>query len=210
MTSQVAAFDFDGTLTRRDTLVPFLRRVSGDRAVMSAFTRRSFTGLAVALGRADRDALKASVVGELLAGRVDADLAAEGERYAGEIVGRGLRPDTLARLRWHQAAGHRTVIVSASLAWYLRPLAAALEVDDVLCTELEVGPNGRLTGRLVGRNCRGPEKATRLLAWSGGQPDELWAYGDSAGDDDLLRLADHAHRVRGVVVAASPDDEAPA
>ena len=30
---RIAAFDFDGTLTRRDTLLPFLTRACGPRAV---------------------------------------------------------------------------------------------------------------------------------------------------------------------------------
>jgi phosphatidylglycerophosphatase C len=87
------------------------------------------------------------------------------------------------------------ILASASLEAYLRPLGGLLDVDDVVCTTLEQGPNGRLTGRLVGGNCRGVEKARRVRAWleSSGRADaELWAYGDSPGDRPLLETADHA------------------
>jgi phosphatidylglycerophosphatase C len=103
------------------------------------------------------------------------------------------------RLEWHRRAGHRLVIVSASPTIYLETAGRLLGVDAVLATELEVDGNGRLTGRLSRPNCRGAEKALRLQAWlesagraPSGRPRELWAYGDSAGDGEMLALADVA------------------
>jgi phosphatidylglycerophosphatase C len=87
------------------------------------------------------------------------------------------------------------------------PLGASLGVDGVVCTVLERGADGRLTGRLVGANCRGAEKARRVRAWlseHGLDDAELWAYGDSAGDDELLALADRPLRVDGVRVDPEP------
>jgi phosphatidylglycerophosphatase C len=72
---------------------------------------------------------------------------------------------------------------------------------------LERGRNGRLTGRLVGANCRGAEKARRTREWlraNGLAGAELWAYGDSSGDDELLALADHPLRVDGIRVDPEP------
>jgi phosphatidylglycerophosphatase C len=65
----------------------------------------------------------------------------------------------------------------------------------VLATEMEVGPDGRLTGAIAGANVRGPEKARRLDEWLGGRGAVVYAYGDSEGDDDLLARADHPVRV---------------
>ncbi|MBV8950968.1 MAG: haloacid dehalogenase-like hydrolase, partial [Actinobacteria bacterium] len=85
---------------------------------------------------------------------------------------------------------------------YLDPLAPLLGFDAVLATTPEVGPDGRFTGRLIGRNCRGIEKVNRLRAWLGphGSEDEpecfIWAYGDSSGDAELLAMAHEPHRVR--------------
>ena len=69
---------------------------------------------------------------------------------------------------WHRQAGHRVVIVSASPTVYLDAAGRRLGVDAVLATELEVGADGRLTGRLAGPNCRGEEKVKRLQAWLDG------------------------------------------
>jgi len=65
-----------------------------------------------------------------------------------------------------------------------------------VATRLEVAADGKLTGRYEGRNCRGAEKARRLREWideSVGSPESrvfVWAYGNSAGDREMLRDAD--------------------
>jgi phosphatidylglycerophosphatase C len=185
----VAAFDFDGTLARSDTLVPFLRHACGTGRVVAATAR-------AALGARTRDALKVAAVGRLFRGRPASELDAAGCAYVPTIVDR-LRPEMLDRVRWHRDQRHAVVIVSASLGVYLRPLAAHLGVDDALGVELEVGDDGLLTGAVVdGQNNRGPEKVARLRRWTDGRfgpgtPVELWAYGDSAGDEALLAAADH-------------------
>src|SRR5262245_39365356 len=189
----IAAFDFDGTLTRRDCMVPFLCRVAGSGAVVRALAAES-----PAMARHGRDGVKAGVLRRLLAGRSLADVTSRGELFAGDIMDRRLRSDTVAILRRHQDAGDRTVLVSASLRPYLEPVATALGIDHVICTELEV-VDGALTGEIIGGNCRGPVKAARLQAWLGDpSPDDgvLWAYGDSSGDDELLALATHGVRIR--------------
>jgi len=196
MSDVVAAFDVDGTLTTKDTFAPFLRAAGGSLRFAAAAAAVAPRVMLVALRRATRDDVKRQMVRRLLAGRTADEIDRLGVAHASHIEQRWLRTDTVARLRWHQREGHRTVLVSASLRAYLRPLGAALGVDDVLCTDVALDGN-LVTGELVGENCRGPEKAVRLVAWAGGRkPAELWAYGDSAGDDEMLALADRAVRVR--------------
>src|SRR6185437_13325609 len=101
-----------------------------------------------------------------------------------------------ARIAWHQQAGHEVAIVSASLDVYLDEVARTLGVAHVLCTSLDTDERGFCTGRLRGANCRGAEKATRLQMLLGTDDVELWAYGNSRGDDEMLALAHHPVRVR--------------
>lgn len=190
----VAAFDFDGTLARQDTMVPFLAQTHGwprlalHAALAAPKSRAGGTGF--------RDALKVATVGRLFRGTTTADLARLGASYA-ESLDHLLRPELLERLSWHQAEGHATVIVSASLAAYLRPVAEKLNMDAVLAVELVADSAGVLTGEIEGGlNTRGEHKVTRLQEWLraqfGAEPAvELWAYGDSSGDKDLLASADH-------------------
>jgi phosphatidylglycerophosphatase C len=194
----VAAFDLDGTLTTRDCVTPFLRRIAG-----RALARRVVTqplAVATAAARRDRDRLK-ELATQALAGLDAAAVGREGAAFAREVRAAWLRADTLARLQTHQALNHATVIVSASYEAYVVPLGALLGVDGVLCTRLERDDAGRLTGRLDGPNCRGPEKVSRLRAWladRGLDDAVLWAYGDSEGDRELLAMAAHPVWVQGV------------
>jgi phosphatidylglycerophosphatase C len=186
----VAAFDFDGTLTRYDTLLPFLRRACGPWPVLRAAI--------AARGARGRDAFKVALVGRLFRGWPAERLDAMGHAYVPTLLA-ALRRGSRERLDWHRRRGHAVVIVSASLGAYLRPLADHLVIDDALAVELVADAAGTLTGEVVGGlNNRGPEKVARLRAWLAarfgpGSDVELWAYGDSPGDTDLLAMADHPH-----------------
>jgi phosphatidylglycerophosphatase C len=185
----VAAFDFDGTIARRDTLVPFLRRARGDLSVVAATVR-------AAVRARNRDTFKVATVGHLFRGWPAARLDELGRAYVPDLLPQ-LRPEMVERVEWHRAEGHAVVIVSASLGAYLRPLAEHLGLDAALAVELVADAAGMLTGEVVGEiNTRGPEKVARLRAWTGqrfgpAEDLELWAYGDSAGDEELLASADH-------------------
>lgn len=192
---RIAAFDFDGTLTRRDTLLPFLVRSCGARRVARAVTTVAPGAARARLGRLEaelhhRDVTKEALLAELLRGRPAQWLAEEGRSFAPTLRSR-LRPDLMDQVSWHRRAGHELVIVSASLLAYLEPFAAAEGFDHVIAVGFEAGTDGILTGNLLGPNVRGREKAVRLRAWlDGDRPEVLWAYGNSSGDTDLLAMAD--------------------
>ena len=195
---RIAAFDVDGTLTRRDCVVPFLWRVGGLHSIGRGVT--STGPLLSAVCRRDRDDVKAIGTDAAFRDQIPDEVTALGERYAHDIARRWLRTDTTELLRRHLANGDTVVFVSASYEVYLRPLARLLDVEHVLAARLEVGANGRYTGQLDGPNCRGAEKVRRLDQWrretvGSDRPVWLTAYGDSRGDRELLAQADVAHWV---------------
>ncbi len=205
----VAAFDFDGTLTARDTFVGFLAEIAGRTALATTVVRELVPLARMTIGRSSRDRtrdgsrdglrddLKARFVRHLLAGRDEATVRRAGADYGRRLVDE-LVPSTRARLDHHRRRGDTTLIVSASLDVYLEVVAEELGIDGLACTRLEV-VDGQVTGELAGPNCRGEEKVMRLrqlTADLGVADAELWAYGDSAGDDAMLATADRAFRVR--------------
>jgi phosphatidylglycerophosphatase C len=202
----VAAFDVDGTLTTRDCVRPFLERAVGRHRIAISMLRRPLATVVAAVRR-DRDRFKEIIVGGALRGKLTADVEVVGEQFAQFVLVNWLRSDTMRRLRWHQRAGHRIVLVSASLAPYLRPLAVRLGVDDVLCTDA-ARAGDRYAGGLAGPNCRAVEKRRRFEEWleqNRWGDAEVWAYGDSAGDRELLGRADHPVWVNGAVIPEIPD-----
>lgn len=207
----VAAFDFDGTLTTRDCVVPFLESLVGRSRLALGFARRPLATAGAMLGRdSTRDRLKAIAVRTAFAGRDLDSVTRLGVSFAEQIHARWLRMDTLRRLEWHRQQGHRVVLVSASLGAYLHPLGSMIGVNDVLCTEAAVGADQRFSGELDGSNCRGPEKVRRLRVWLNSaqlNDADVWAYGDSSGDRELLAVASHALVVKGRVVSELPEDQ---
>lgn len=201
----VAAFDVDGTLTTHDCVRPFLERLAGRRGIAAALVRRPMATAAGA-ARRDRDAIKEVVVGGVYRGRAVAEVDALGHEFAAHVERTMLRPDVLARLRWHQSLGHRTVIVSASLRAYLQPLAAVLGIERAICTDV-VSEGDRYLDRLEGGNCRAAEKWARLSAWLETEAltdAELWAYGDSRGDREMLAAAHRPVWVQGTTITEVP------
>lgn len=191
----VAAFDFDGTLVQGDSLPRYLSRLLGPRRFASVLSRSSPTMLA-AYRSSGRDGAKAALLARAVSG-LDAAAAVEaGESFA-EMLANEIRPQMRERIEWHRGNGHKLVLVSASLGLYLIPFGKLTGFDDVLATALEVGPDGRLTGRLLGPNVRAAQKAALLREHIGAEPVTLWAYGDSRGDREMLAMADHPTLLRG-------------
>ena len=190
MNVTVAAFDVDNTLTVRDCVVPFMKSVAG----ISRLSRVLLTDIGEtfqSVRRRDRDSLKMKFVDGVFSGKDAREVESLGIQFASKVADKWLRSDVATRMRWHQEQGHVVILVSASLGAYLHPLGDLLEVDAVLCTELEE-KDGLLTGKLIGQNCRGKEKASRVQKWcqdSGIATEDLvYAYGDSSGDTELLEL----------------------
>lgn len=190
----VAAFDFDGTLTCRETLLPFLRYTLGAAAVARHALILSPTLAGYALGWIRNDVAKERVFTQCLAGMRTDELQLQGERFAMNVLPGLLRDEAMRRLAWHKQQDHRCVVISASLEAYVRPWALQAGFDDVIATHLEVKQDGRLTGNLSGANCFGSEKVRRLEALLGPTNGyTLYAYGDSRGDKELLSAADYAY-----------------
>lgn len=194
----VAAFDFDGTLTRGDSLLPFLRLGLGWPRFLAALLRCSPWLAAYALRLIPNDVAKAKLLRVTLGGRSSAEMQDWTERWLATAFPGQLRDWTMARLAWHRQAGHCCVMVSASPDIYLKRVAGQLGFDALICTEMEER-GGIITGRMQTPNCHGAQKVLRLQAWLAGrfgpglaESMTLYAYGDTSGDKPMLRLARHA------------------
>jgi phosphatidylglycerophosphatase C len=185
----LVAFDFDGTLTWKDSFLAFLvwRAGPGGYAVGLAALAPAVAAFAV---NRDRGRLKAAAARRFLAGATRAELEADAQRFATELGRPLLRPDAVRAWRRWQGDGARLVIVTASPDTLVAPIARALGADLLIGTRLAFDADDRATGALDGANCRGPEKVRRLREVFGEDVRLEAAYGDTDGDREMLALAE--------------------
>ena len=187
----LVAFDFDGTLTRRDSFLAFLKWHIGPARYAAIMASLAPATIKWVVDR-DRGRLKAAVVSKFLRGIERETLARRARDFATEESQALLRPDALRCWKQWQAQGARLVIVTASPEILIAPFAHGLGADHLIATRLAFDDHDCLTGALVGNNCRGLEKVRRLQALFGSDLRLEAAYGDSAGDHEMLAIAEES------------------
>jgi len=195
MSRLIAAFDCDGTLIRGDATRRFLLLLRGPLGLAFDLCTLAAQLLAWRLGHCSTARLKEAVLNRALRAAPHRRREDSLRQLPGMLIAQ-LRPQAVARLRWHQQHGHRCLIVTASLEPLIAPLARHLGVELIAagCSDLlQVGPANPL--RLTTPNCKGPEKVLRLKRHLGVLPpaEQLEAYGDSRGDRELLQASGHPH-----------------
>ncbi len=186
---QIVAFDFDGTLTTRDTLLAFIRYAKGTTAFSIGFLLHAPLLILMKLGLYPNYKAKQRIFSYFFKGMQLSDFDALCRQFA-EDNRQLLRPKGVQTLREVEAKGAEVLIVSASIDNWVQPFFPNVKV---LGTQVET-KDGVLTGRFLTRNCYGQEKVERILSlYPQRNTYRLMAYGDSRGDKELLAFADEAH-----------------
>lgn len=185
----LVAFDFDGTMTVRDSFTAFLAWRVG-RARYTLGVLKLTPAILSYLGHRDRGRLKAAAVVQFLKGVPLEKVEAEAKIFAETHATRLLRPDAVATWKRWRARGARAVIVTASPETIVAPFARGLGADALIGTQLEVNTYGQVSGAFTGSNCRGAEKVRRLQEMFGEDVHLAAAYGDTDGDKEMLSIAD--------------------
>jgi len=184
----IVAFDFDGTLTVRDSFTAFLAWRVGRGRHLAGLARLA-PALVGYLSDRDRGRLKAAAVREFLAGLPSAALEQEAQAFARATAASLLRPDALETWRRWGAQGALRVIVTASPELTVAPFARDLGAEALIGTLLAVDAEGRITGDLASENCRAEQKVLRLRQRFGPDVRLAAAYGDTSGDTQMLSIA---------------------
>jgi len=187
----LAVFDFDGTITKRDTLPVFIRfAVTLTHLLTGSLFMAPFV-LLFKLKVIPNYKAKERLFKTFFAGlsidkfnTLSRDFVANIEQI--------VNPVALEKVKWHQQMGHEVIIISASVENWISPWANKYGIKTVLATGLQL-KNDTITGNFLTKNCHGAEKVNRLLEkYPEREGYVLYAYGDSNGDKELLALADHA------------------
>lgn len=186
----IAVFDFDGTITRKDTLLEFIRFTRGNRKFYGCFLLFSPLLIAMKLKMLPNWQVKQRMFSFLYRG-VSIEMFNQwgAEFYA--IIDHMLRPKAMEALKLHRINKDKIVIISASVENWIAPWAIKNNIDTIVATKIEIDKKGLLTGRFLTKNCYGQEKVNRFLELFPNRSDyQLVAYGDSRGDREMIEFAD--------------------
>jgi phosphatidylglycerophosphatase C len=186
---EIAAFDFDGTLTVRDSFTAFLAWRAGPVGYALGFVRLIPAALAYLVHR-DRGRIKAAALKAYLKGLTRDELADAAHRFADAHAPRLFRPDALKTWAEWREKGALRVIVTASPEDVVAPFARILGADELLGTQIHYDEAGRVVGTFSSANCRGSEKVARLETRFGPGVRLKAAYGDTSGDHEMLAIAE--------------------
>ncbi|MBL7003992.1 MAG: HAD-IB family hydrolase [Gammaproteobacteria bacterium] len=185
----LALFDFDGTITHKDSLFDFLLYAVGLPKFIMNFMLLSPYMIAFKLKLMTNQKAKERVIGLFFKGYTAVKFNQIAKQYALNKIDRLVRPEAKAKLQWHLQQNDKVVIVSASIEAWLKPWCDVNGIE-LLATQLEIVEE-RISGRFLTKNCFGDEKVNRIKQhYDIKQYPLIYAYGDSSGDTAMLKLAD--------------------
>ena len=194
----LAVFDLDGTITCRDTLLPFIFACLWPRPWrLPRMLALLPLGLAFLLHR-DRGRVKGELIRATLGGLPRPYLEQCTARYVPALLQRGVFAEALQAITRHRERGDKLLLMSASVDLYVPAIGQALGFAQTICTRVRWRQDGRLDGRLASANCRGSEKQRCLAAvLARDRPARVEAYGNSSADLPHMRLATQSYFING-------------
>lgn len=181
-------FDFDGTMTTKDSLADFIRYSVGQISYYRGLFLLSPILIGYKLKLVSNSIAKQKLIAHFFRGWEMSRFLDYADRYSEMQLDTIIRPEAMERLKWHQGQGHRITVVSASMENWLKKWCRKYGLD-LIATRLEV-KNGRLTGKFSTKNCYGVEKVNRIKSrYDLSKFPVIYAYGDSPGDKEMLGIA---------------------
>ncbi|HMT02514.1 MAG TPA: HAD-IB family hydrolase [Burkholderiales bacterium] len=196
----VAYFDFDGTITTHDTLVPFLIYVVGWKKFLIKLPIVGFIALMYILKIITNEQAKQKTLIILIKGYSKNFIDAKAKEFAKFKLDKLIKPDIYYKIEYHLEHGHSIILISANLAIYLKYWAQKHKLNGVIATEIEF-IDDKCTGKLATRNCYGKQKVLRLKEFLEENQDfnlsYSYGYGNSKGDYELLNYVNEAYWING-------------
>ena len=192
MKKQIAFFDFDGTITTKDTFLEFIKFCKGGFRFYLGMLLNVHYLVAFKIKLITNQKAKEKVLEYFFKGMSAEEFKALCHQFSRQALPKLIRPKAVEEIKKLQAENYTIVIVSASPQNWILPWADQMQIP-VLASCLEI-KQGKVTGKLDGKNCRGAEKVRRITdRYVVADYETIYAYGDSSGDFEMLKLAHKAH-----------------
>lgn len=192
----IAFFDFDGTLTTKDSMIDFARYVFGPLRFGIGMIYILPHLFLFFLNRITRDQLARRFIRFFFQGQNLSLLEKKAIPYVNNQIPRIINKEVYAAFCRHRKNNHDLVVVSASPFIWLKPWCKSQKCQ-LIATRLGV-KNDILTGSVVGERSIGEEKVVRINEiFSLADYDIIYAYGNSDGDVPMLKMADRPFYYNG-------------
>lgn len=186
----IAVFDFDGTITKKDSFVDFIIFNFAFIKLLVGFLRVVPQIVLYLVGKVPNCVPKRKMLDVFFKGMTEEEFLRRCKEYSLNRIDRMLRNEMIEKIQWHKAQRHKLVIVSASIDEWIIPWAENNGFEKVIATKIGVF-GGVLTGDFGSENCYGEQKVKSFLEqYPCREEYYLYVYGDSEGDRQMLELAD--------------------
>lgn len=189
----ILIFDFDGTITRRDTLIDFIIFNFGLTKFLLGILKCLPYLFLFKIKIVSNQNAKEHLLRHFLFNTLIEDLIESGYEYSKKKLPKILNSKAMAILDFHRRQGDELVIVSASPKYWYQDWAYKNGITKIISTELEILDN-KITGNISGNNCYGIEKVNMLKSKIDlSSYTHIIMYGDSKGDYDLINIANEGY-----------------
>ncbi|MEO8582309.1 MAG: HAD-IB family hydrolase [Flavitalea sp.] len=187
MSGAIAFFDFDGTITTKDSFLEFIKYCKGNIAFYTGFASHAPILIAYKLKIVSNQRAKEVMLKHFFGKMQEEKFAEYCSRFSNEVLPGLMRPKALAEIKKMQDAGGEVVIVSASPENWLIPICRHLSAK-CIATKLVISEK-KITGKINGLNCYGEEKVRRIHEqFELKKYSSVYCYGDTPGDRPMLAL----------------------
>lgn len=185
--SKIAFFDFDGTITYKDTLLEFIRFAKGDAAFWTGFLLYSPFIVAYKLGIITNQDAKERILRHFFSKTSAAEFDRLCEEFAEKIIPGLIREKAIREIYKLKEEGAEVVVVSASAENWVSKWSNAHGLN-CIATRMECADDV-ISGKISGRNCYGEEKVERIRKeFDLSRYQKIYCYGDTNGDWPMLKL----------------------
>ena len=184
----IAFFDFDGTITSKDTLAEIIKFTKGKLAYYTGLTILSPVIIAYKIKLVSNHKAKEVMLRYFFKGMLLTNFNTLCEDFTKNKLPSLLRKEALRTIRNHIENRTKVVVVSASPVNWVKPWCDQYNID-CIATCLEIKDN-KLTGKISGSNCSGQEKVNHIKNnYQLNNYSDVYAYGDTQGDLPMLALS---------------------
>jgi phosphatidylglycerophosphatase C len=185
---KIAFFDFDGTITTKDSLPEIIKFLKSNTAFYTGILMNVHWFLAYQINLISGDLLKEKILSYFFSGMPENFFQEQCDLFADRILPGFIRPGAIAEMDHLRTEGFEMVIVSASAENWIRNFTKRHGLE-LIATKLEV-MNGFITGKIEGKNCKGEQKVICIQKrWDLRDYKEVFVYGDTPADKPMMALA---------------------